>query len=136
MPADFSDELTSSVLWLNDMGLKIRCVQISPCQFEGRVLINVQQIIPIPESVDCQVRVRRKGEEKKTARYSGMDYTQYEFKGERYGKGRLVVAVIMDWVESNKPQDIQGLQKAFPHDIAGNGTLAPLDDALPKGKKR
>ena len=70
--ADFSDELTTSVLWLNDMGLNIRCVQISPCQFEGKVLINVQQIIPIPETEDYQVRVRRKGDEKKTERYSGM----------------------------------------------------------------
>ena len=133
--ADFSDELTTSVLWLNDMGLNITCVQISPYQFEGKVLINVQQIIPIPETEDYQVRVRRKGEEKKTARYSGMDYTQYKFKGERYGKGRLVVAVIKDWVESNKPQDIEELRKAFPQDIASNGTFSLLDEALSKGVK-
>ena len=133
--ADFSDELTTSVLWLNDMGLNITCVQISPYQFEGKVLINVQQIIPIPETEDYQVRVRRKGEEKKTARRSGMDYTQYEFKGERYGKGRLVVAVIRDWVESNKPTDIEELRKVFPQDIASNGTFALLDEALPKGGK-
>ena len=82
------------------MGLNIKCVQISPYQFEGKVLINVQQIIPIPETEDYQVWVRRKGEEKKTARYSDRDYTKYEFKGERYGKGRLVVAVIKDWIES------------------------------------
>ena len=133
--ADFSDELTTSVLWLNDMGLNIRCVQISPYQFEGKVLINVQQIIPIPETEDYQVRVRRKGEEKKTARYSGMDYTQYEFKGELYGKGRLVVAVIKDWVESNKPQDIDQLRKVFPQDIASNGTFALLNEALARGVK-
>ena len=133
--ADFSEELTTSVLWLNDMGVNITCVQISPYQFEGKVLINVQQIIPIPETEDYQVRVRRKGEEKKTARHSGMDRTKYKFKGELYGKGRLVVAVIMDWVESNKPQDIEELQKVFPKDIASNKTFAPLDEALHKGRK-
>ena len=133
--ADFSDELTTSVLWLNDMGLNIRCVQISPYQFEGKVLINVQQIIPIPETEDYQVRVRRKGEEKKTARYSDRDYTKYEFKGERYGKGRLVLAVIKDWVATKKPQNIETLKESFPQDIARNGTFALLnEDLLRRGK--
>ena len=127
--ADFSDELTTSVLWLNDMGLNIRCVQISPYQFEGKVLINVQQIIPIPETEDYQVRVRRKGEEKKTARHSGRDYTKYEFKGVVYNKRRLVLAVIQDWVESNKPQDIRTLRNAFPQDIASNGVFVLLNEA-------
>ena len=127
--ADFSDELTTSVLWLNDLGLNIRCVQISPYQFEGKVLINVQQIIPIPETEDYQVRVRRKGEEKKTARYSGRDYTRYEFKGVVYNKRQLVLAVVKDWVESNKPQNVEKLRDAFPQDIAYKGTFVPLSEA-------
>ena len=126
--ANFSDELTTSVLWLNDMGLNIRCIQISPHQFEGKVLINVQQIIPIPEAEDYQVRVKRKGEEKKTARYSDRDYTKYEFKGEQYGKGRLVLAVIKDWIEIKKPQNIETLKESFPQDIARNGTFALLNE--------
>ena len=127
--ADFSDELTTSVLWLNDMGLNIRCVQISPYQFEGKVLINVQQIIPIPETEDYQVRVRRKGEEKKTARHSDKDHTKYRFKGKPYSKRRLVLEVIKDWVKVNKPQNIEELRDAFPQDIAPNGTFAPLNEA-------
>ena len=128
--ADFSDELTTSVLWLNDMGLNIRCVQISPYQFEGKVLVNVQQIIPIPETEDYQVRVRRKGEEKKIARYSdGRDYTRYKFKGVEYNKRRLVLAIVKDWVKSNKPQNIEELRGAFPQDIAYKGTFVPLKEA-------
>ena len=127
--ADFSDELTTSVLWLNDMGLNIRCVQISPYQFEGKVLINVQQIIPIPETEDYQVRVRRKGEEKKTARQQNRDLTKYLFKNEEYKKRRLVLAVIKDWVGKNKPQNIKELVEAFSQDIAPGWAFAILNEA-------
>lgn len=127
--ADFSDELTTSVLWLNGSGLNIKCVQISPHKFEDKILVNVQQIIPIPETEDYQIRVRRKGEEKKIARHSSRDLTRYIFKGEEYNKRKLVLAVIMDWVESKNPQNIRELMDAFPQDVGPGGTFSILDKA-------
>lgn len=129
--ADFSTELTASVIWLNKSGLNIKCVQINPYKFEGNIFINIQQIIPLPETEDYQIQVRRKDEEKKTTRQSGKDYTKYRFKGEVYNKGRLVIAVVKDWVESNNPQGIEELRKAFPQGIASNGTFASIDEANP-----
>ena len=47
--ADFGKELTTSVLWLIDRGLNIECVRLKPYQDGDRTLVDVQQIIPLPE---------------------------------------------------------------------------------------
>ena len=57
---DFPRELTTTVLWLNDVGLDIRCVRIVPYKDEAGVLIDVSQLIPLPESQDYLVRIREK----------------------------------------------------------------------------
>ncbi len=45
---EFSKELTTTVLWLNDCGIDIRCIRALPYVNNGEVLIDVQTIIPIP----------------------------------------------------------------------------------------
>jgi len=58
--AEFSKELTTSVLWLNERGLDIRCVRIKPYRDKDRILIDVQQIIPIQETEEYLVQIRVK----------------------------------------------------------------------------
>jgi hypothetical protein len=58
--ANFSREITTAVLWLNDRNLDIRCVRMSPYSYEGRVLLDVQQVIPLPEAAEYQIRVKAK----------------------------------------------------------------------------
>ena len=58
--ADFSKELTTSVMWLNERDLDIRCVRIKPYDDNGRVLVDVQQVIPLPEATDYIVSIREK----------------------------------------------------------------------------
>lgn len=57
---DFGKELTTTVLWLRDRGIDIRCVRLRPYQDAGRLLIDVQQIIPLPEANEYQVQLREK----------------------------------------------------------------------------
>ena len=76
--AEFSKELTSSVLWLNDHGLKIRCVRMRPYKFDSRVLVDVQQVLPLPEVEDYQTRIREKSEQQRVARQTNRDYTRYD----------------------------------------------------------
>ena len=57
---DFPRELTTTVLWLNDVGLDIRCVRILLYRDDGGILFDVSQIIPLPESSDYLVRVRER----------------------------------------------------------------------------
>ncbi len=66
--ADFSKEITTSVLWLNERGLDIRCVRIKPYTDGQRVLVDVQQLIPLPEAEDYQVRMREKQQQERKAR--------------------------------------------------------------------
>jgi hypothetical protein len=70
--AEFSRELTGAVMWLNDRNLDIRCVRLKPYSDNGRVLIDVQQVIPLPEAAEYQVQIRekeQKGRQERAERY-------------------------------------------------------------------
>lgn len=75
---DFSKELTTSVLWLNERDLDVRCVRMKPYVNDGRVLVDVQQVIPLPESGEYVVQVREKERKERQARESSRDYTRFD----------------------------------------------------------
>lgn len=80
---DFSLELTSSILWLNNKKqLDITCFRMRAYQLEGRVLLDFQQIIPLKEAEEYQVKVRNKQLETQSARrervpWNGELYANY-----------------------------------------------------------
>lgn len=76
--AEFSRELTTSVLWLIERGIDIRCVRLQPYDLGGRVLVDVQQIIPLPEMAEYQVRVTEKKRKEREARSDTRDRTSYD----------------------------------------------------------
>jgi Domain of unknown function (DUF4268) len=70
--AEFSKELTTAVMWLNEHGLDIRCVRMQPYDDGSRLLVDVQQVIPLPEAAAYQVQVREKeqrGRQERAERY-------------------------------------------------------------------
>jgi hypothetical protein len=72
--ADFSKEVTSSVIWLNQHELDVRCIRMKPYRLpaDGRLLLDVQQIIPLPEATDYQTQIRTKeqaGRQHRAERY-------------------------------------------------------------------
>lgn len=76
--ADFGREITTSVIWLNKFeGMDIRCVRLQPYNIEGKVLLDIQQVLPLPEAADYQVKVRRKEAASERARTDGRDFTRY-----------------------------------------------------------
>jgi hypothetical protein len=69
---NFGKELTTAVLWLRDHDIDIRCVRLRPYQDGEKLLIDVQQIIPLPEANEYQVQLRekeQKGRKKRAERY-------------------------------------------------------------------
>ena len=76
--ADFSKEVTTSVLWLNERDLDVRCVRIKPYSNGDQILIDVQQVIPLPEAGEYMVQVREKERRERRARESGKDYTRFD----------------------------------------------------------
>jgi hypothetical protein len=76
--AEFSKELTSSVLWLSNHGVSIRCIRLKPYRLDQRILLDVQQIIPLPEAEEYQVQVREKVQKERQGRTSNADFTRFD----------------------------------------------------------
>jgi hypothetical protein len=69
---DFGKELTTAVLWLRDRDIDIRCVRLRPYQDGETCLVDVQQLIPLPEAHEYQVQLREKeqvGRKKRAERF-------------------------------------------------------------------
>jgi len=61
--ADFSKEITTTALWLNEHHLDLQCVRLQPYDLDGQIVLDVQQLIPLPEAADYFVRIRNKADE-------------------------------------------------------------------------
>ena len=76
--ADFSKEITTSVLWLIERDIDIKCIRIKPQKDGSNLYFDIQQIIPLPEATDYTVKLREKAAEQRQARReSSRDYTKY-----------------------------------------------------------
>ena len=112
--ADFSRELTSTVMWLNDKEVDIRCVRIRPYVHKGDTLIDAQQVIPLPESADYQVMVREKKRQERTSREQKSDWTRYDIRingsvSENQTKRGSILLVVKALVEHGvDPMEIHG----------------------------
>lgn len=60
---NFRKEVTSSVLWLANFGLEIKCFKVTPYKYGDRVLIEFDQIIPIKDAEDYIIRMAAKTQE-------------------------------------------------------------------------
>lgn len=58
--AGFSKELTTAVLWLNSQDLDIRCVRLRPFAYGGDTVVDVQQVVPLPEAREYTIRLKAK----------------------------------------------------------------------------
>ena len=78
--ADFQDrELTSAVLWLNEHDLDIRCVRLNPYHLDGRLILDVRQIIPVPEASGYIVRINEKAAEERRITRRKQSWTGFYF---------------------------------------------------------
>jgi hypothetical protein len=56
--ADFGKELTTAVMWLRERDIDIRCIRMKPYKLaDGTVLLDIQQLIPLPEAADFQTQI-------------------------------------------------------------------------------
>ena len=60
--AGFSTELTSSVLWLRGGGMDISCVRLQLYKDGNSLLMDTNQVIPLPEASEYMVKIREKEE--------------------------------------------------------------------------
>lgn len=126
--ADFSKELTTSVMWLISKGIDITCVKLSPYTFKNELLLDINQIIPLPEAESYLVKIKEKTTERQIAIQSSRDKTKYLFKGMILGKGRFVFEVVKEYLSLNPTSTFQELCREFPSNLQGStGVINKLD---------
>lgn len=76
--ADFSKEVTTTVLWLREQDIDVRCVRIKPYRLDESLLVDVEEIIPLPEAADYLERVRRKERAERESRTNEKDRTRFD----------------------------------------------------------
>jgi hypothetical protein len=125
---DFSKELTTAVLWLNDSGLDIRCVRMRPYNLQQRTLVEVDQIIPLREAEEYTVRLKEKQEENRNVTKSSADFTHYDLTVNEttypnLWKRNLIRQVVATAVKAGVT--LSQLESVLPHRrlIVVNGTL-------------
>ncbi len=82
--ANFSKEITTSVLWLNEHDLDISCVRFSLHKIDDKLVLSADQIIPLPEAENYQIEVKQKRREERVSRCEKKDRSLFSiaFSGE------------------------------------------------------
>lgn len=133
--ADFGKELTTSVLWLRDKGIDIRCVRLTPFRYQGEVLINAAQIIPLEEAESYQIQFREKRAEQRASQQGTRDYSKYRFNGGVYNKRHFALAVLSHWIKDRQLADLAGITAYLAQlDLARKVT--PVDQIPEKNLNR
>jgi hypothetical protein len=108
--ADFKQEITTTVLWLNELySLDITCVRLTPYKHGDSLLLDVQQVIPLPEAEELMVKLRRREAAAATAgSSSGADWSQYVIRTptgetEPLRKRRAILALVTAMAEAGVP---------------------------------
>jgi hypothetical protein len=118
--AGFSKELTTSVMWLIGKNIDITCIKLAPYIFNDELLLNVTQIIPLPEAEDYLIQLKEKAAERQVAIQSSKDTSKYLFRGMTLGKGRLVLEIVKEFVKQNPLLTFLELKEKFPIELQGS----------------
>lgn len=57
---EFRKEVTSTVLWARKFRMQIQCIKIIPYMFEGHLLLDTEQIIPVRDVADITISLDEK----------------------------------------------------------------------------
>lgn len=61
--ANFHKEVTSSVLWLQNFNLRIKCFKVTPYKYGQQIMVEFDQIIPIEDTEEFQIKIANKEQE-------------------------------------------------------------------------
>ena len=154
LAADFSKELTTAVLSLNERELDIRCVRLKPYANGEQTIVDAQQVVPLPEAEEYMVRVREKASTvRDAARESGED-TGYWFMntGDGSDEGRswedcakygfMLAGGGRKWIDDAKKLKVGDKLFAYlsGHGYVGLGVVTaeavPFRDFVPRGHSK
>lgn len=114
---EFSKEVTTSAYWLNEHSVDVRCVRLRPHFVCDRVLLDIQQVIPVPETEEILVKIKNKAAEERRSEGSKLDWTRYDLTidGELFPdltKRRLFLLALRGFVQQGI--SLSEIRKFFP----------------------
>ena len=111
-------ELTTTAIWLRDKGVDIRYRSSDLYRFNDDVLINAEQIIPVPELEEYQVKFREKRDEQLiSSQKKKKDYTWYIYKDKELNKRKLALELLRDWIRQFNPASYNDLINGLSEDF-------------------
>ena len=60
---EFRKEVTSTVLWLLNFGIKLSCFKATPFKLENQLFLNIEQVIPMKETEDFVISMAQKNKD-------------------------------------------------------------------------
>lgn len=134
---NFSKELTTTVMWMNERNIDIKCVRIQPYTYHGSILIDVQQIIPLPEAEDYQVKAQKKSEERREAKTTiQKDYSKFIFNGETLNKRNLAYEIVRTRFNELPEKSFENLYSDFMQYENVEGLIVKYEEVLENRKDR
>ena len=58
--ANFRKEVTSSVMWLLNFNIRIKCFKVTPYKYKDKILLDFDQIIPVKDADDYMIKMATK----------------------------------------------------------------------------
>ncbi|MBD3636815.1 MAG: DUF4268 domain-containing protein [Crocinitomicaceae bacterium] len=60
---NFRKEVTSTVMWLLNYGVRVQCFQVTPYSLQDQLFLNVEQILPVKEAQEFSISMAEKTQE-------------------------------------------------------------------------
>ena len=136
---DFSKELTTSVMWLISKGIDIVCIKLTPYNFKNDLLLDINQIIPLPEAESYLIKIKEKTIERQIALQNSRDNTKYLFNNKTLGKGKLVFEIVKEYTKLNPNLTFEEIYNKFPPNMQGStgviNTMEHISNKYKNGRK-
>lgn len=83
---EFRKEVTSTVLWARKFRIQIQCIKVTPYLFEGHLLLDTEQIIPVKDVADITISLDEKAHDEIV---TGAEIAERELIRDRFWKELL-----------------------------------------------
>lgn len=92
---------------------------MKPYKYQDQILIDIQQVLPLPEAKDYQIRAQKKAEERREIQknLNSKDYSKYLFNGLELNKRKLVLELIKTHIKNNNILSLEDLLFDFPQEL-------------------
>ena len=78
--ANFRKEVTSTVMWLFNKGINIKCIKVTPYKHDKNIFIDIEQIIPVKDAEEYQIKLAQKKQRESITRETNRLHNDIFFK--------------------------------------------------------